>query len=71
MIISLLYSSSDDDVMEKDRSTPHPSGMRHSSVTVSEAAVLSIMAAFSLLSAGVFVYRKCLSARVRVHAASE
>ncbi|XP_073692740.1 ciliated left-right organizer metallopeptidase [Garra rufa] len=75
VIVSFLFSS-DDDVMEKDRSTPHPSFMRRSSVTVSKAevtvaAVLSIVIGFSLLSAGMHVYRKCSSVRVRVHAANE
>ncbi|KAK9971458.1 hypothetical protein ABG768_024824 [Culter alburnus] len=66
---------SDHDVKEKDV-TPQPSLMPLSSVIVSKeeiivAAVLSIMAAFSLLSAAVLIYRKCSSARVRVHAANE
>ncbi|KAK2913623.1 hypothetical protein Q8A67_002022 [Cirrhinus molitorella] len=73
---STYIESSDDDVMEKDRSTPHSSFMSRSFVTVSKAkvtvaAVLSIMAAYSLLSTGMHVYRKCLSVRVRVHAANE
>ncbi|XP_043100761.1 leishmanolysin-like peptidase 2 [Puntigrus tetrazona] len=64
------------DVMVNVSSTPHPGFKHRSSVTVSKtevfvAAVLSIMAAFSLLSTVVLLYRKCLSARVRVHAASE
>ncbi|XDV18581.1 hypothetical protein PO909_024240 [Leuciscus waleckii] len=66
---------SDHHVKEKD-ATPHPNLVPLSSVTVSKpeiivAAVLSIMAAFSLLSAAVLIYRKCSSARVRVHAANE
>ncbi|ROI46741.1 Leishmanolysin-like peptidase [Anabarilius grahami] len=66
---------SDHDVKEKD-ATPQPSLVPFSSVIVSKeeiivAAVLSIMAAFSLLSSAVLIYRKCSSARVRVHAAIE
>jgi len=62
-------------VKETD-ATPHPNLVPLSSVTVSKpeiivATVLSIMAAFSLLSAAVLIYRKCSSASVRVHAANE
>lgn len=72
--ISFLYRS-DHDVKEND-ATPQPSLTPFSSVIVSKeeivvAAVLSIMAAFSLLSSAVLIYRKCSSARVRVHAANE
>jgi len=72
--ISFLYRS-DHDVKETD-ATPHPNLVHFSSVTVSKpeiivATVLSIMAAFSLLSAAVLIYRKCSSASVRVHAANE
>ncbi|XP_059378118.1 ciliated left-right organizer metallopeptidase isoform X2 [Carassius carassius] len=75
-LINAGTSIESDDVMEKDMSTPYPSFMQRSSVTLSEAevivaAVLSIISAFSLLSAGVLIYRKCLLARVRVHAANE
>ncbi|RXN21539.1 leishmanolysin-like peptidase isoform X1 [Labeo rohita] len=68
------FIESDDDVIKKDRSTPRPSFIRRSSATVSKvivAAVLSFMAAFSLLPAGMHVYRKCSSVRVRVHAVNE
>ncbi|XP_051754872.1 ciliated left-right organizer metallopeptidase isoform X2 [Ctenopharyngodon idella] len=66
---------SDHDVKEND-ATPQPSLTPFSLVIVSKeeivvAAVLSIMAAFSLLSSAVLIYRKCSSARVRVHAANE
>lgn len=72
--VSFLYDS-DHDEKEKD-ATPQAVLTALSSVIVSKeeitvAGVLSIMAAFSLLSAAVLIYRKCSSARVRVHAASE